>query len=317
MKDVFQEFISCQRDFVYFVTNYVQIIHPIKGLIPFELYDYQKRLISEYETHRYVAVIKFRQGGFSTLTVLYGLWKCMFHPNYAFYFGCRTEREAAHLGKLVDITLQRFPDWFAPKMSKHSKSVKAFAATGSRMYFGHVEGCRGKHITHLVLDEAAFIENLEDKWQNLWPTLSTGASVFAVSTTNGVGNWFEQIWRGAQEGTNQFYPCHISYYEHPDYNNPAWVDEMKKNLGEKGWHQEVLGDFVVDEPFPDHDFSGLDTKALAAALGRLCVRRRISEMDRALIYEAAIRLTEISCANQPDPPAKETGPTSPEARRSG
>jgi hypothetical protein len=142
-----------------------------------------------------------------------------------------------------------------------------------------------------------------DKWKAVWPAISTGGNVYVVSTTNGVGNWFEETVRGAQEGTNKFFLYHGNYLDHPDHQNPEWVAEMRKRLGEKGFAQEVLGHFVVDEPFPEYDFSGLDDKSLASALGRLAVRRRLTEMDRALIYEAAVRMMETSCDTQPDPPA--------------
>ena len=37
-----EEIIKCASSFSYFCTKYVKILHPIKGLIPFILYKYQK-----------------------------------------------------------------------------------------------------------------------------------------------------------------------------------------------------------------------------------------------------------------------------------
>ena len=45
---------ACAKDFIYFCTNYVKIVHPKKGLIPLELYEYQKRLIKTAEDNRFV-----------------------------------------------------------------------------------------------------------------------------------------------------------------------------------------------------------------------------------------------------------------------
>lgn len=40
-----QEFVSCSRDPLYFMENYIYIQHPTRGKIQFEAYDFQKELI--------------------------------------------------------------------------------------------------------------------------------------------------------------------------------------------------------------------------------------------------------------------------------
>ena len=35
-----------------------------------------------------------------------------------------------------------------------------------------------------------------------------------------------------------------NYKDHPDYNNKEWVKEIKKNLGEKGFQQEIESSFI-------------------------------------------------------------------------
>lgn len=44
-----KELIRCQRDPVYFIDNYCRVVHPVKGEVPFKLYDYQKDMIRMYE----------------------------------------------------------------------------------------------------------------------------------------------------------------------------------------------------------------------------------------------------------------------------
>ena len=36
-----EEFIKCSQDPVYFITHYIKIISLDKGLVPFDLYDFQ------------------------------------------------------------------------------------------------------------------------------------------------------------------------------------------------------------------------------------------------------------------------------------
>jgi hypothetical protein len=133
----FEEFSKCQHDFEYFVKTYVKINHPKRGLIPFELHPYQNRLLKAYEDHNAVLVKKFRQGGFTTFTVLWCMWKCMFHLNQKIFFTAVTEREAIHIGKIVDLTIDNFPEWFKPRMVKCNQSEKHFATTNSFLWFLH------------------------------------------------------------------------------------------------------------------------------------------------------------------------------------
>jgi len=43
-KDQIQQFIKCKEDPVFFAENYVKIVNVDRGLIPFEMYDFQKKI---------------------------------------------------------------------------------------------------------------------------------------------------------------------------------------------------------------------------------------------------------------------------------
>jgi hypothetical protein len=245
--NVFEECIKCQNDFSYFAGTYLKVNHPKRGLVPFPLYDFQKRLVLTYDENRFVVVIKFRQGGFSTLTTLYALWQCMFHNDRHFLFISKTDREAICLGKIVDLAIRNLPEEFRPFLSHSNDHHKTFKCTNSEMWFLPPTAACSKSFTHLVIDEAAFIPQMEDHWQAMYPRLGDNGKCFVVSTVNGIGNWYEEIYRGA--GTsNNFHAFDCSYTEHPEYNNAAWVEQMKKNLGERGWMQEMECCFVGSTP---------------------------------------------------------------------
>jgi len=245
MSNAFEEFAKCKDDFTYFAKTYIKITHPKRGLIPFEIHDYQKKLVKTYEDQRFVIAKKFRQGGITTLTVMWLLWKCMFASEQRIFFACKTNHEAIHVGKLITLAIDNMPEWLKPRLTVNNQHEKKFAMTNSQIYFGVFHAARSKALTHLVVDEAAFISNMEEHWKAMYPTLSVGGRAIILSTVNGFGNWFANTWFAAEEGKNQFYTVQIDYFEHPDYNNQAWVDAMKKNLGELGWRQEVLGDFII------------------------------------------------------------------------
>ena len=63
----------------------------------------------------------------------------------------------------------------------------------------------------LIIDEAAHIDGLDDLWTGLYPTLSTGGRCIALSTPNGVGNWFHKTYIvSADNGESDFKPVELT-----------------------------------------------------------------------------------------------------------
>ena len=240
-----QEIIKCCNSFPYFCHKYVKILHPMKGLIPFVLFDYQRKVIKDYENFRFNIISKFRQGGLTTVTLLWGLWRCMFQLDQQIMLLSKTDREATDIGMMIDRACENLPAWIKPKKDgKWNDHLKQFTDTGSAVKFYSPEAARGKSVTFLIVDECAFIDDMDKHWKAMWPILSTGGSCTLVSTVNGLGNWYEQTYHDAKEGSNRFHVIDLDYWEHPDYNDEEWVKEQKAQLGDKGFLQEVLREFL-------------------------------------------------------------------------
>lgn len=239
-----QEFIKCAKSFAYFCHKYIKIAHPKYGLIPFCLFKYQKKTIEAYEANRFNILSKFRQGGLTTVTVNYALWKCMFDTDQQIMVMSKTDREAIAAGEIAKRALEYLPTWLRPRMSKNNDHEKQFDDTGSSLRFFTPEAARGKSCSIIVVDEAAFIPDMESHWKAMYPVISTGGSCFIISTVNGVGNWYEETYTRAIKKKNEFNVIELDYWEHPEYNDPKWVEDTRKNLGEKGWQQEVLRSFL-------------------------------------------------------------------------
>jgi hypothetical protein len=156
----------------------------------------------------------------------------------------KTDREAVSAGEIVTHALQLLPPWMKPQMKLENQHEKSFADTNSSVWFYTPKAARGKSLTWLFIDEAAFIDKMEVHWAAMYPTVSTGGSVGIISTVNGLGNWYEEQYHEAEMGRNAFRIVEMDYWEHPDYNNPKWVADTKANLGPKRWAQEVLRSFL-------------------------------------------------------------------------
>lgn len=239
-----KEIIKCSQDFSYFCHKYVKILHPMRGLIPFVLFKYQRRTINDYETHRFNIISKFRQGGLTTVTLLWGLWRCMFQLDQQIMLISKTDREATDIGMMADRACENLPEWLKPKKdAKWNDHLKMFTDTGSALKFYSPEAARGKSVTFLIVDEAAFIPDMDKHWKAMWPILSTGGSCTLISTVNGLGNWYQQTYHDAKDQRNKFHVIELDYWEHPDYNDEKWVAEQRAQLGDKGFRQEVLREF--------------------------------------------------------------------------
>lgn len=239
-----KELIKCGLSFPYFCHKYVKIAHPKRGLLPFVLYNYQRRCVQEYEKHRFNILSKFRQGGLTTVTVLWCMWRCMFKLDETIMVLSKSDREAIAAGEIVKRGLIELPNWMRPEMDKNNDHQKLFTETGCKLFFYTPEAARGRSITYLVLDEAAFIPSMDKHWKAMFPTISTGGHCITISTVNGVGNWYYDIFQGAKKLENDFHVIELDYWEHPEYNDPDWVKATRAQLGEKGWQQEVMRDFL-------------------------------------------------------------------------
>jgi hypothetical protein len=214
--------------------------------VPFELYPYQEKLAKTYEDNDFVIVKKFRQGGFTTLIAIWCLWNCLFKHNQQALIVSNSFRNAQNLGEMINTIVKFFPDWMKCLVDRSTKNEQHVASTNSWLGFYSWEASRGKGLTHLVIDEAAFLQGLDRKWKEMYPSLSTGGKCIAVSTVNGPSGWFFETWFKAIEGKTKFKAVNIDYWEHPEYNNVEWVKGMRERLGEAGWQQEVLGNFIIE-----------------------------------------------------------------------
>lgn len=278
-----EEVVKCAKSFFYWCHRYVKILHPKFGTIPFVLYKYQRRVIGEYEANRFNMISKFRQGGLSTVSVLWGLHKCMFQKDQQIYFLSKTDREALVAGDIARKAMDNFPYWMYDKnhadITKHEKS---FSDVGSKICFYTPEAARGKSATYIMIDEAAFIENMSDHWKAMYPVVAAGGNVEIISTVNGLGNWYEETYHEALAGKNFFNIIDLDYWEHPLYANPTWAEESRMNLGEKGWRQEILRDFLGsgDTYISSNVISQYDRMAKSVAPGRTAFPKWANEDEK-------------------------------------
>lgn len=242
LKDIIaEEYKKCATDPIHFMKKYCLIQHPTRGKVQFHLYPFQEKTLTQFHTNRYNIILKSRQTGISTLTAAYSLWKMTFNEDYNVLVIAIKQEVAKNLVTKVRVMYENLPSWMRVPSEEHNKlSLRLTNGSQIKAVASSPEAGRSEALSLLVFDEAAFIEDINEIWTSATPALSTGGSCIALSTPNGVGNWFHKQWVGAEDGTNEFNPIKLHWTVHPE-RDQKWRDDQSRVLGPKLAAQECVG----------------------------------------------------------------------------
>ena len=239
-----QQYMMCAKDPVFFMRNYCYIQHPKRGKIKFNLFKFQEESLSELRDNRYNVILKSRQLGISTLAAGFALWSMLFAEDFNVLVIATTQEVAKNLVTKVRVMHENLPSWLKGTVEADNKlSLKFKNGSQIKAVSSATTGARSEALSLLIVDEAAFIRNIEEIWIASQATLSTGGGAIVLSTPNGVGNWFHQTWADAESGINGFHTIKLHWTVHPE-RDQTWRDEQTQLLGERGAAQECDCDFV-------------------------------------------------------------------------
>jgi len=243
-QQVIQEIIKCGKDPVYFINNYTKIAHPIEGLIPFKTYEFQADLVTDFNDHRFNIILKARQLGISTIVAAYVAWMMVFHRDKNILVMATKFGTATNLVKKVKHMIKNLPEWVRIAEVNIDNRASFELSNGSQIKASSTSGDAGRSeaLSLLVVDEAAHVEGLDELWAGLYPALSTGGRCIALSTPNGVGNWFHKTYADAETGENDFKTTVLPWDIHPD-RDLLWFEKETKNMSRREIAQELECNF--------------------------------------------------------------------------
>jgi hypothetical protein len=232
--EMVEEYIKCAQDPIYFAEKYIQIVHVDHGLIPIKLYDYQKEIVTKLTNNRRVTVVTSRQAGKTTTAAAIILHYILFNDHKTVALLANKGDAAREILDRIKLSYESLPEWLQQGVVEWNKGsielengCKVIAAATSS------SAIRGKSISLLYIDEAAFVENWDEFFASVFPTISSGETtkILFTSTPNGL-NHFYKTCMGAKEGTNGY-----QYVEVPWQKVPG-RDEK--------WRQETLAAMDFD-----------------------------------------------------------------------
>ena len=244
--DLVDEYSKCMKDPTYFAENYCKIISLDKGLVPFELYPYQKKMFNQFEENRFNVVLACRQSGKSISACAYLLWFALFNSEKTVAILANKGATAREMLSRVTLMLENTPFFLQPGSKALNKGSLEFS-NNSRILASATSGSsiRGLSVNLLYLDEFAFVENAEVFYTGTYPVITSGknSKVIVTSTANGVGNMFHKIYESAVHGNSEYKSFLINWFDVPGRDD-EWKKMTIANTSEAQFEQEYGNSFL-------------------------------------------------------------------------
>ena len=242
-----EEYAKCARDPIYFIQNYVKIISLDKGLVPFELYDFQEEMVRTVHTNRFVIAKLPRQSGKSTTVTAYILHYVLFNQSVNVAILANKLSTARELLSRLKLAYEYLPKWLQHGVLEWNKGSIQLE-NGSKVLASATSSSavRGGSFNMIFLDEFAYVpQNVaEEFFSSVYPTISSGqeTKVFIVSTPHGM-NLYYKLWTDATNNRNSYIPIDVHWSDVPG-RDEKWKEETIANTSEEQFRTEFDCDFV-------------------------------------------------------------------------
>jgi hypothetical protein len=227
-----QEYVRSASDPAHFMRKYCFIQHPQRGRIQFNLYQFQEKVLHLWRDNPYSIILKSRQLGISTLGAGYALWLMTFHQDKNVLCLATTQETAKNMVTKVRFMYENLPSWLKIQCDENNKlTLKLSNGSQIKAKSSNSDAARSEAVSLLLVDEAAFIDNISETWASAQQTLATGGGAIVLSTPYGTGNWFHQTWVKAENKENDFLPIRLPWMVHPE-RDQTWRDRQDELLGD-------------------------------------------------------------------------------------
>jgi len=246
-KEQVTEFIKCKKDPVYFAAKYVKIVSLDEGLVPFDMYKFQKKLIKNFHNNRFNICKMPRQTGKSTTVVSFLLHYAVFNDNVNIGILANKAATARELLGRLQTAYENLPKWMQQGIIAWNKGSLELE-NGSKILAASTSASavRGMSFNIIFLDEFAFVPNhiADSFFASVYPTITSGKStkVIIVSTPHGM-NHFYRMWHDAERSRNEYVATEVHWSEVPG-RNAKWKKQTIANTSEEQFRVEFECEFL-------------------------------------------------------------------------
>ena len=277
-----EEFLKCSRDPVYFAENYIKIVNVDRGLMPFEMWPFQKDMIRLFHDNRFVITKCPRQVGKTTTSVAYLLWLTLFSESQNIAVLANKGSLARDILAKYQLAYENLPIWLQQGIITWNKG-NVELENGSKIMAASTSSSavRGGSFNCVFLDEFAFVPgNIADEFFNsVYPVISSGKTtkIIIVSTPNGM-NLFYKMWMDAIGKKNGYKPFEIHWSMVPG-RDEKWKEETIRNTSEEQFRQEFECEFL----------GSTNTLISGQKLQQLVYNDPVYQHDKVKIFEHPIK----------------------------
>jgi Terminase RNaseH-like domain len=166
------------------------------GIVKFNPYQYQSQLVNAIESHKLTVVGKSRQLGISETVCNYFLYRACIDRSVLAVILSLGQRETIDLARRVRFAIESLAPMGVTTTTDTLTDIQING--GGRLLFrpSNENSTRGlPAVTHCLLDEAAFVDNVDRIYQAVIPATSTVANprIVVVSTPNGSQGWYHNL----------------------------------------------------------------------------------------------------------------------------
>ncbi len=242
-----KEFIKCSQDPVHFIQNYIKIVSLDKGLVPFDMYDFQVDMVRKFDEDRFNIAKLPRQSGKSTIVTSYLLWYVIFNDNVNVAILANKAATAREMLGRLQLSYENLPKWMQQGIVGWNKGSLELE-NGSKILAASTSASavRGMSFNVIFLDEFAFIPNhiADQFFSSVYPTISSGKStkVIIISTPHGM-NMFYKLWHDAERGKNEYTTTEVHWSQVPG-RDAKWKEQTIANTSEEQFRVEFECEFL-------------------------------------------------------------------------
>ena len=241
------EFDKCSKDPIYFMEKYIRIVSLDEGLVPFNMYEFQRNIVRTIHNNRFTICKLPRQSGKSTTTISYLLHFALFNPNSNIAILANKSSTARDILGRLQLAYENLPRWLQQgvinwnkgSIELENKSTIVAAATSS-------SAIRGGSYNIIFLDEFAFVApNIAEQFfSSVYPTISAGTKtkMIIVSTPYGM-NMYYKLWMDAINKKNDYIPIEVHWSEVPGRDD-VWKEMTIRNTSAEQFQQEFECEFL-------------------------------------------------------------------------
>ena len=234
----------CIENPLYFIQEYGHIENKesLDPIIPFRLWDEQKKTVETFARDRFVIVMKARQLGFTWLALHYITWVMLRPGRTAIGISENEDKAKELIRRTADVILKYMPALIRPKEAKNGWTGMWYESSALKIIVHHpgkpdsVFECfpsspnAGRSFTAdvLLFDEWAFQQFDRDIYGAAFPTINRANSgqIIGISSIKR-GSLFEELYTGDNDYTKIFVP----WYADPSRDD-EWYRRTRTNLSD-------------------------------------------------------------------------------------